>query len=82
MATWFAENSPESPEYDISHILSIKGIGPWTLDYIKLRANKDPNIWMGSDLGIKKAIKKYNNFDHVKSHPWSSYLSIQLWNIT
>ncbi|MDE9551411.1 DNA-3-methyladenine glycosylase 2 [Xenorhabdus bovienii] len=82
LATWFTENSSESPEYDISNILSIKGIGPWTLDYIKLRANKDPNIWMGSDLGIKKAIKKYNNFDHVKSYPWSSYLSIQLWNIT
>ncbi|CDG22381.1 3-methyladenine DNA glycosylase (fragment) [Xenorhabdus poinarii G6] len=81
LARWFMENDPESPDYDINNILSIKGVGPWTLNYIKLRANKDPDIWMGADLGIKKAIKKYDNFDHKNSCPWRSYLSIQLWNL-
>lgn len=60
---------------------SLKGIGPWTVDYAKLRGLSDPDIYLGSDLGIKKAIKKLSHKKDIdQASPWSSYLTMQLWN--
>ena len=60
---------------------SLKGIGPWTIDYARMRGQSDPDIFLGGDLGIKKAIKQAApdiNLD--KASPWRSYLTLQLWN--
>ncbi|MDU8923590.1 Ada metal-binding domain-containing protein [Pasteurellaceae bacterium LIM206] len=67
-------------EKDIDELILVKGIGEWTINYIKLRAFNNSNIWMGSDLGIKKVLKDLKYFDEEKSSPWKSYLSIQLWS--
>ena len=61
--------------------LSIKGIGRWTIDYAKLRGLSEPDIYLGGDLGIKKALQRSGQSrppDTVS--PWQSYLSLQLWN--
>ncbi|MGS2717016.1 DNA-3-methyladenine glycosylase 2 family protein [Eionea flava] len=60
---------------------TLKGIGPWTINYAKLRGQSNPDIFLGGDLGIKKALALTDppiNTD--KAAPWRSYLTMHLWN--
>ena len=61
-------------------ILEIDGIGPWSSEYICLRAIGDTDAFPGSDLILKRALERYSslNLDLVK--PWRSYAAIYLWN--
>lgn len=59
--------------------LAIKGIGPWTVDYAKMRGCSDPDIYLGGDLGVKKALNNVEHFDAQKASPFRSYLTFQLW---
>lgn len=57
--------------------LKLKGIGPWTLGYARLRGLSDPDIYLGGDLGIKKAVgKSAHNFNPDLASPWRSYLTL------
>jgi len=38
-------------------LLSLPGIGPWTVSYIAMRALRDPDAFLATDLGIKKALE-------------------------
>lgn len=77
----FAAHYAEHQDHNIDSILDIKGIGRWTLDYIKLRGQSDPNVFLGGDLGIKKAMAKIGHeIDLENVAPWQSYLTFQLWN--
>lgn len=67
-------------DLEINHLINVKGIGKWTIDYIKLRGMNEPDIWIDTDLGIKKAIEKYALVDTKTASPWRSYLSIHSWN--
>ncbi len=61
--------------------LSLKGVGPWTVNYARLRGLSDPDIYLGSDLGVKKAVKESAGyFNPELAAPWRSYLTLQLWN--
>jgi AraC family transcriptional regulator of adaptative response / DNA-3-methyladenine glycosylase II len=64
---------------DLSHWLSIKGIGPWTVDYAKMRGQSNPDIYLGGDLGIKKVFAKFDGLDTENCAPFRSYLTFQLW---
>lgn len=62
--------------------LSLKGIGPWTVNYAKMRGLSDSNIWLGSDLGIKKALAAQQiELQPSNSSPWQSYLTLHIWNL-
>ena len=66
---------------DIDQWLAIKGIGPWTANYVKLRASKDPDIWLAGDAGLKNAIKAVGQEPNLEAtRPWRSYLTMQMWN--
>jgi AraC family transcriptional regulator of adaptative response / DNA-3-methyladenine glycosylase II len=68
---------PDEPE----QWLSLKGIGPWTVDYARLRGISDPDVYLGGDLGVKKAVEKSGTgFNPDLAAPWRSYLTFQLWN--
>jgi len=38
-------------------LLDLPGIGPWTVSYIAMRALRDPDAFLATDLGIKKALQ-------------------------
>ncbi len=61
--------------------LSIKGIGPWTVNYAKMRGLNDPDILLDGDLGVIKALKldQQQTIDTSSCAPWRSYLTFQLW---
>ena len=68
------------PDAAPEHWLSIKGIGPWTVSYARLRGLADSDIWLSGDLGVQKALAKAGaNGDSTALAPWRSYATLQLW---
>jgi AraC family transcriptional regulator, regulatory protein of adaptative response / DNA-3-methyladenine glycosylase II len=62
-------------------LLAMKGIGPWTADYILMRLG-DPDILLATDLGIiKSAVSNGIELTDARTDlsPWRSYLSNHLW---
>ena len=68
-------------------LLSIPGIGPWTADYISMRARGNPDAFLAGDLVIRKVSR--NLFDTDKEseilaiaeswRPWRGYAGMHLW---
>lgn len=74
---WYADN----PHNDnLEEWLQIKGIGPWTVAYAKLRGQSQPDIWLDSDLVIKHQLRKFS-LAPDSAKPWRSYLTFQLWSM-
>jgi AraC family transcriptional regulator of adaptative response / DNA-3-methyladenine glycosylase II len=65
----------------------VPGIGEWTAGYIVMRALGDPDTFLPSDLGVKKAGARLGlgSTPHAMSEhaagwrPWRSYATHQLW---
>lgn len=59
------------------------GIGPWTVQYARMRGGGDSDIWLGGDLGVKRALQQHDIvFDPETAAPWRSYLTLNLWSLT
>lgn len=67
-------------EETCNKLLAIKGIGPWTVEYIAMRALRNPNGFPKTDLELQKKIQLLN-LDVEKLVPWRGYVAILLWNI-
>ena len=39
-------------------LLALPGIGPWTADYIALRALGDPDVFLPTDLGVRHGLER------------------------
>ncbi|WP_416306728.1 DNA-3-methyladenine glycosylase 2 family protein [Neptunicella sp. SCSIO 80796] len=76
-----AEYQLEDPTDELQNWLKIKGIGPWTVDYARMRGQSNPDIWLGTDLVIKKRLAQLQ-LDPQLAAPWRSYLTFQLWSRT
>jgi AraC family transcriptional regulator of adaptative response / DNA-3-methyladenine glycosylase II len=65
-------------------LLDLPGIGPWTADYIALRALGDPDVFMPTDLGVRHALVGLGlDGDQARMErwrPWRSYALMHLWN--
>ena len=78
---YITSNAPNDP----TEWLKLKGIGPWTVEYAQLRGLSDPDIFLGGDLGVKKAMEQLKDqfktdFTPEQVSPWRSYLTFQLWS--
>ncbi len=62
-----------------SKLLEIPGIGPWTSEYIALRALGDCDSFPGTDLVLKRASTGANFLDLDLIRPWRSYAAVHLW---
>ena len=61
------------------------GIGPWTADYIALRALGHPDVFLPTDIGIRDALTGLGQ-DPARAadlaerwRPWRSYAQLHLW---
>lgn len=75
----------EQAEIEMQHLLSIKGIGNWTAQYIGMRALGYPDSFLETDIGIKNAMPKYETPKKrleaaEKWRPLRSYATVNLWN--
>ncbi len=76
----FAEYMVNNPESDVEQWLELKGIGPWTVNYARLRGLSDSNCFLDTDLVVKKALTKYPNLTAQNVTPWGSYATFHCWN--
>jgi AraC family transcriptional regulator of adaptative response / DNA-3-methyladenine glycosylase II len=66
-------------------LLAIPGIGPWTADYVALRALAHPDVFLPTDIGIRDALRGLGRDPADASHlaagwaPWRSYAQLHLW---
>jgi AraC family transcriptional regulator of adaptative response / DNA-3-methyladenine glycosylase II len=75
-ASYMLNNMEESP----NEWQQIKGIGPWTINYAKLRGLSEPDCFLDSDLIVKKIMVNFADTDITRISPWGSYATLQCWN--
>ena len=75
---------PAHPEEEIKKMMTIKGIGSWTAQYIAMRAMEWPDAFLETDVGVKKALQPFTSKELLEMaeawRPWRSYATINLWN--
>lgn len=60
-------------------LLALPGIGPWTADYVALRALGHPDVYLPTDLGVRHALARTGPVDPDRWRPWRSYALLHLW---
>ena len=70
---------------------ALPGIGPWTAQYIAMRALRFADAFPAGDLGLRKALKELESTDHLPTEaallrraeawrPWRAYAAAYLWH--
>jgi AraC family transcriptional regulator, regulatory protein of adaptative response / DNA-3-methyladenine glycosylase II len=70
-----------------TRLLELPGIGPWTADYVALRALRDPDAFLPSDLGVRRALERLGldgspaNATQLAENwrPYRAYALMHLW---
>jgi AraC family transcriptional regulator of adaptative response / DNA-3-methyladenine glycosylase II len=57
----------------------IKGIGPWTAEYISLKAIRHTDSFPSTDLILGRALKSYSFESIHNMSPWRGYVAALLW---
>jgi AraC family transcriptional regulator, regulatory protein of adaptative response / DNA-3-methyladenine glycosylase II len=60
-------------------LLETKGLGPWSAEYISLRALDDTDAFPKTDLILKRVLELHPDLDLEPIRPWRSYAAIYLW---
>jgi AraC family transcriptional regulator of adaptative response / DNA-3-methyladenine glycosylase II len=67
----------------IGRMCELPGVGPWTANYIAMRALGDPDAFPASDLGLLKAagISSARRLEETAEawRPWRAYAAMHLW---
>ncbi|MEV1158093.1 AlkA N-terminal domain-containing protein [Micromonospora chokoriensis] len=74
-------------EEAVRRLLALPGIGPWTANYLAMRALGDPDILLSTDLAVRRGAAALGLPDTQKAldgyaerwRPWRSYATIRLW---
>lgn len=74
----------EESQDAIIKLLTIPGIGHWTANYIAMRTMGCKDIFLETDVGIRKALAPYQSKELLQVaeqwRPWRSYATVALWN--
>ncbi|MDP4098759.1 DNA-3-methyladenine glycosylase [Paenibacillus sp. P96] len=73
-------------------LTSIRGIGPWTANYVLMRCLRFPSAFPIDDVGLHNAIKALlgserkptkRELQHLSAHwaPWEAYATFYLWRV-
>src|SRR5581483_1480763 len=77
------EPAGDSPAI-MQQLLALPGIGPWTAEYIAMRALRWPDAFPATDLGVKKALGAVADWQVQRIadswRPWRAYAVMHLWN--
>ena len=61
-----------------AELLALPGFGPWTVEYVAMRALRDPDAWPASDLWLKRAA---DGAAAERWRPWRAYAAMVLWQV-
>ena len=67
--------------------MALPGIGPWTADYVRMRALGDPDTFLPTDLGVRRALERLGEDGRPRAaaaraeawRPFRSYALQHLW---
>ncbi|GAA1693214.1 AlkA N-terminal domain-containing protein [Streptomyces yatensis] len=64
-------------------LLGLRGIGPWTAGYVRMRALSDPDVLLESDVAVLAGARAAGAHleDSEGWRPWRSYAMHHLWNV-
>jgi AraC family transcriptional regulator of adaptative response / DNA-3-methyladenine glycosylase II len=72
------------PEAFLARLREVPGIGPWTAQYVAMRALGEPDAFPSGDLGLLRALKLQTSRDlELRAEgwrPWRSYAAMYLWS--
>lgn len=76
------------PDRDVvrHRLLELPGIGPWTADYVAMRALAHPDVFLPTDVGVRNALAGLGHEPAAvvaaseRWRPWRSYALMHLWN--
>jgi len=64
-------------------LLAVKGIGPWTADYVALRCLRDDDAFPSGDLILRRALGAKTPAEAIRLaepwRPWRGYATLHLW---
>jgi AraC family transcriptional regulator of adaptative response / DNA-3-methyladenine glycosylase II len=68
-------------------LLDLPGIGPWTVEYVAMRALGDPDAFPVTDLGVRRSLQRLGlpaRPSEVPARarawrPWRAYATAHLW---
>ncbi|MBU2662867.1 helix-turn-helix domain-containing protein [Actinoplanes bogorensis] len=71
----------------VARLTELPGIGAWTAGYVAMRAIGDPDVFLPTDLAVRRGAKALGLPDDPKTlsayaerwRPWRSYALIRLW---
>ena len=74
-------------EHLTARLQSLPGIGVWTAGYVRMRALADPDVFLPTDLGARRAVSALGLPDDAarvrglaeRWRPWRSYALLHLW---
>jgi AraC family transcriptional regulator, regulatory protein of adaptative response / DNA-3-methyladenine glycosylase II len=78
-----------SSDETLERLSELRGIGPWTLGYVAMRALHDPDAFIASDLGVRKGFESLGLGTTPKAileraerwRPWRAYAVMHLWQL-
>ena len=70
-----------------ANLLALPGVGPWTVNYIRMRALGDPDVFMPTDLGVRRGLEALGVDGDAAAadalsrrwRPWRSYALQHVW---
>ncbi len=73
-------DAPLGVEDFAARMVALPGIGPWTAQYVAMRALGEPDGFPASDLGLKHALPGVDLATRAENwRPWRSYAALHLW---
>jgi AraC family transcriptional regulator, regulatory protein of adaptative response / DNA-3-methyladenine glycosylase II len=63
----------------VEDLKGIRGVGPWTLEYVAMRASRRPDAFPESDLGLRRAVGPDIAELAQRWRPWRAYAAMYLW---
>jgi AraC family transcriptional regulator of adaptative response / DNA-3-methyladenine glycosylase II len=74
---------------DLADVEQLPGIGPWTAGYIAMRARGDRDVFLASDLGVRRALERLGADSRPRAaaalaerwRPYRSYAMHHLWGV-
>jgi AraC family transcriptional regulator of adaptative response / DNA-3-methyladenine glycosylase II len=70
-----------------ARLRALTGVGPWTVEYVAMRALRDPDAFPAGDLGLRQALAAAGHLPTVREverlaaawRPWRAYAAVALW---
>jgi AraC family transcriptional regulator, regulatory protein of adaptative response / DNA-3-methyladenine glycosylase II len=59
-------------------LLAVRGVGPWTAEYVALRALADPDAWPAGDAVLAAQVRD-RGLHPQRWRPWRGYAALHLW---